>query len=85
MQHGCMRPIPELKQYREGKTLDEAAKSLSVNKTTLLRWEDGVVQIPADRVIAVEDVTGISRHVLRPDLSSIFISKVAPANEGEAA
>lgn len=69
-----MNAIPALRQFREGKTLDEAAKSIGVNKTTLLRWEDGVVQIPAERVIAVEKATGISRHKLRPDLAAIFIS-----------
>jgi len=72
-----MKTIAQLKQYRDGKTLDEAAKSLGVNKTTLLRWEDGVVQIPADRVIEVERVTGISRHILRPDLSAIFVKRSA--------
>lgn len=79
----CMKPIAELRQYRDGKTLEDAAKSLGVNKTTLLRWEDGSVQIPAERVIEVERVTGISRHVLRPDLSSIFIGPAA--EEGAAA
>lgn len=85
---GCMKAIPELTQYREGKTLDEAAKKLGVNKTTLLRWEDGSVQIPADRVLAVESVTGISRHALRPDLSAIFVAeRVAEqgVDEGAAA
>lgn len=76
--------IAQLKQYRDGKTLDEAAKSLGVNKTTLLRWEDGVVQIPADRVIEVERVTGISRHILRPDLSAIFVKRVVLPVTGEA-
>lgn len=70
---GCMKAVPELRQYREGQTLDDAARTLGVNKTTLLRWEDGTVLIPAERVVEVERVTGISRHVLRPDLSSIFI------------
>lgn len=72
-----MRPIPELRQYREGQTLGDASKALGVNKTTLLRWEDGTVQIPAERVIEVERVTGISRHELRPDLSSIFVGETA--------
>lgn len=73
-----MRAIPELRQFREGRTLDSAAKALGVNKTTLLRWEDGAVQIPADRVIEVERITGISRHELRPDLSRIFVEPSAP-------
>lgn len=81
---GCMKSIPELRQYRDGKTLEDAARSLGVNKTTLLRWEEGSVQIPAERVIEVERVTEISRHVLRPDLSSIFIGPAAE-EEGAAA
>lgn len=79
-----MNAIPALREFREGKTLDEAAKHIGVNKTTLLRWEDGTVQIPAGRVIAVEQATGIPRHLLRPDLAAIFVEP-APKREGEAA
>lgn len=34
-------------------------------------------QVPAERVIDVEAVTGISRHDLRPDLSAIFVGQAA--------
>lgn len=78
-----MKAIPQLRQYRDGKTLDEVAKALGVNKTTVLRWEDGSVQIPHDRVLEVERVTGISRHELRPDLSRIFIGKDTPSSQEE--
>lgn len=80
-----MRAIPELRQYREGQTLDAASKSLGVNRTTLLRWEEGSVQIPADRVIEVERITGISRHELRPDLSRIFVDPAAGKEQAGAA
>jgi hypothetical protein len=37
-----------------------------VHKTTVMRWEEK--QVPAERVLEIEGMTGISRHVLRPDL-----------------
>lgn len=67
-----MHPIPALSKFREGKPLDEAAKELGVNKTTLLRWEQGKVRVPQNRLIEVGRVTGIPPHVLRPDLADIF-------------
>jgi hypothetical protein len=41
----------------------------SISPQAISQWK----QVPADRVIDVEVVTGISRHVLRPDLSAIFV------------
>lgn len=73
-----MKAITELRNFREGKTLDDAARALGVNRTTLLRWEEGTVQIPPERVIEIERITGISRHKLRPDLSRIFIAPAEP-------
>lgn len=49
-----------------GFTLENLAERFGVNKTTVLRWKDG--RIPAERVLDIERVTGISRHDLRPDL-----------------
>lgn len=40
------------------------ALALNITSGALSQWK----QVPADRVIAVERVTGISRHVLRPDV-----------------
>jgi DNA-binding transcriptional regulator YdaS (Cro superfamily) len=51
-----------------GLTLDKLAERFGVNKSTVLRWEDG--RVPAERVLDVERTTGISRHELRPDLYS---------------
>ena len=36
-------------------------------------------QVPADRVLEVERVTGIPRHDLRPDLAAIFAKSEAAA------
>lgn len=44
------------------------AASLGLNKATISRWK----KVPPERVVDVERATGIPRHVLRPDLSSIF-------------
>jgi Uncharacterized protein conserved in bacteria, prophage-related len=79
-----MTKISALREFRSGRTLGAAAKALGVDKTTLLRWEEGVVKIPHDRVLDVERVTGISRHELRPDLSRIFISTNSTPVEEQA-
>ena len=47
-------------------TLEKFGEPFSVNKTTVLRWE--YRGVPAERVLEIERVHGISRHELRPDL-----------------
>lgn len=56
--------------YRSGlkKTLDELALVFEVNKTTVLRWENGDVPIPVSRLAKIEALTGIPREELRPDV-----------------
>lgn len=67
--------------------LDEAKKAVGGN-TGLSRALDGEItpqavsqwkQVPAERTLDVERVTGISRHRLRPDLYPV------PASEPERA
>lgn len=57
-----------LKAYREKRqqTVNDLAEVFGVNRITLWRWETG--RVPAERVIEIERVTGISRAELRPDL-----------------
>lgn len=57
-----------LKSYRDanGVSLEAIGNQLDVDKSTVLRWEQGI--IPAERVLPLERITGISRHTLRPDL-----------------
>jgi DNA-binding transcriptional regulator YdaS (Cro superfamily) len=60
---------PLRKHRAEAKlTLGQLAERFGVNKSTVLRWEEG--RVPAERVLDVERTTGISRHELRPDLYS---------------
>jgi DNA-binding transcriptional regulator YdaS (Cro superfamily) len=49
-------------------TLDGAAAILGVDRTTILRWEKGVVLIPTKRLGDLEKATGIPRQQLRPDI-----------------
>jgi DNA-binding transcriptional regulator YdaS (Cro superfamily) len=63
-----MRPNSPIAEFRraEGLTLEALGQRLSVDKSTVMRWETR--RVPADRVLDVERVTGISRQLLRPDL-----------------
>lgn len=46
--------------------LADLARGIGVNKSTVTRWDRR--NVPAERVLDVERITGISRHDLRPDL-----------------
>jgi DNA-binding transcriptional regulator YdaS (Cro superfamily) len=43
-------------------------KMLGVSAAEVSRWESGRRQVPAERVIEFEKITGIPRHKLRPDV-----------------
>jgi DNA-binding transcriptional regulator YdaS (Cro superfamily) len=51
----------------------ELAAALKITSGALSQW----TQVPADRALAVEIVTGISRHTLRPDVFGPLPEKVA--------
>jgi len=42
----------------------QLARALNITRGAISQWE----KVPAERVIEVERVTGVSRTVLRPDL-----------------
>lgn len=44
------------------------ARQLGVKQQTIFGWLHHSRQVPAERVLAVERVTGIPRHELRPDI-----------------
>lgn len=46
------------------------AKRLGVSHSTVLRW--AADKVPADRVIEVAKIAGISPRELRPDLAAAF-------------
>lgn len=61
-------PANPLRAYRAEQkvTLEQLALVFGVNKTTVLRWEEG--QVPAERVLTVSRETGIPPSALRPDI-----------------
>lgn len=64
-------PIDRVLEILGGPT--KAARALGIdNPSVVINWRTRG-QIPADRVIAIEDLTGIPREQLRPDLARIFI------------
>lgn len=59
-----------LKTWRTGaqKSAEDVAREAGVTLAMWSRWETGARQVPADRVLGIEAITGISRHELRPDV-----------------
>lgn len=51
---------------RRGLKAKQVAKELGVSEPAVSHWSRS--RVPAERVIDVERVTGISRHDLRPDI-----------------
>ena len=46
----------------------KAAAALGIeNPSVVMNWRTRG-QVPADRVLRVEELTGVSRHLLRPDI-----------------
>jgi hypothetical protein len=61
-------PIETLRKH--GWTPARLARALiGITPQAISQWR----QVPAERVLEVERVTGINREVLRPDLAAIFI------------
>lgn len=44
------------------------AKKVGVTQQTVWYWRHKLGKIPAERVLAVENATGVPRHEIRPDL-----------------
>lgn len=49
-----------------GLPLADIARALGVGRAAVCKWSKG--RVPAERVLEVSRITGISRHDLRPDL-----------------
>jgi DNA-binding transcriptional regulator YdaS (Cro superfamily) len=55
--------LPEYQQ-----TLAAAGRLLGISEVQMHRYETGQRKIPPTRVVEWETITGIPRHVLRPDV-----------------
>lgn len=60
-------PLKEL-FLSKGFKLAQIARAIEVDKATMTRWMQS--RIPAERVREIEQITGVPRQVLRPDLWS---------------
>jgi DNA-binding transcriptional regulator YdaS (Cro superfamily) len=58
--------VDKLIEDMGGATKAAAALGIS-NPSVILNWRKRK-QVPADRVLKVEEVSGVSRHQLRPDI-----------------
>lgn len=60
--------VSPLTRYRleQNLTLEQAAKLFGVKKAAVWKWEKK--HVPADRMVSVSRITGISCEDLRPDL-----------------
>lgn len=66
----------------KGNTAVAVARRLGVAHTTVLRWAAG--RVPAERVRALSDVTGLPPHALRPDLFPTPDASAETQQEGSA-
>lgn len=65
------------------------ARLLGVSQAAVSKWVRNSKHLPAEHVLRVQDVTGVSRHDLRPDLYPVDVEEpkpsappsIVPANE----
>lgn len=57
-------------RYERRRVLQVIAYRLGVTESAVRHWTNGIRRIPAERVLAVEHVTGgeVTRYELRPDI-----------------
>lgn len=61
--------------FERAGSASELARRLGITPAAVLQWD----RVPPNRVLAVEAVTGLSRHVLRPDIFGPLPSSVEAA------
>jgi TorA maturation chaperone TorD len=65
-----MRDLGLEEAIRAAGSVSELARRIGISQPSVSTWD----RIPAERVLSVENVTGVSRVVLRPDLFSAVAS-----------
>ncbi|WP_370171254.1 transcriptional regulator [Sphingobium abikonense] len=58
------------------------ARLCSVSSTAVWKWLQSGKRLPAEHVLAVEAATGVSRHMLRPDIYPVSL-RFPSAEPGE--
>ncbi|HZV21380.1 MAG TPA: molecular chaperone TorD family protein [Hyphomicrobiales bacterium] len=68
------------KAIRAAGGITELARRIGISQPSVSNWS----RVPAERVLAVEAVTGVSRAVLRPDLYTEGHAELSEADEARA-
>ncbi len=76
--------MPDLKALfrSSGRSQRDIATALGRSEGAVSQWVTGERDIPAELVVKLEEVTGIARHLLRPDL---WESRVQPSTDAARA
>jgi transcriptional regulator with XRE-family HTH domain len=81
-----MEAVPALKTFRETQqpplSQREAAALVGVARETWARWESGKRRVDDDKLPLLAEKTGLSRDVLRPDLSRLLQTGALPEPAG---
>jgi DNA-binding transcriptional regulator YdaS (Cro superfamily) len=56
--------LPMTLVFKQAGSASELARKLKITPSAVLQWD----KVPPRRVMEVEKITGVSRHLLRPDI-----------------
>lgn len=75
-------PFPALKSAVAAAGGQSAmARICGVSQAAVWKWLQSGKRLPAEHVLAVERATGVSRHLLRPDIYPTPSAAAAPATD----
>ena len=68
----------------EAKSQSALARICGVGQPAVSKWLQSGKHLPAEHVIAVERKTGVSKHLLRPDIYPVDLSSPSQGDESIA-
>lgn len=72
-----MKENPLLAAIKIAGSARALAKLLDVTPMAVSQWKERGV--PAERAVSIEEVTGVSRELLRPDIFEVGVIRKSPA------
>lgn len=79
-----MEPLREYLKAERGRA-KALAEKLGVFQSSISQWATGTSKVPPERVLEIEEITGVSRHALRPDIFGPPPSPTEDAQQASAA
>lgn len=77
-------PFDALKEAVQRKGSQSAfARFCGISQTAVWKWLQNGKHLPAEYVLPVERETGVSRHLLRPDLYPVEATRAPPSSHHE--